>query len=101
MCRRRGNPRRPSSTRGHASAEFWQIPEEHCPFHQTHGLGMRRLKHQCIIVKTQPTPRFRGHAWKERFEIAQNKLRASLEVPSPELVEGKKVLSMTTCSPRD
>lgn len=44
------------------------------------------------IIKTASTPRFAGKTWQQRRQIAENELRASLEIPNPELTDGRAIL---------
>ena len=45
-----------------------------------------------LITKTGPTGRFLGIDVEARRRIAEGELRAALEVPQPDLVEGRRVL---------
>ncbi len=45
-----------------------------------------------VITKVQPTGRFLGIGVEERRAIAEGELRSALRVPTPERVEGKRVL---------
>jgi predicted amidophosphoribosyltransferase len=45
-----------------------------------------------VITKTTATQPMVGHSWRERKAIAEGELRASLTVPDPTAVAGKRVL---------
>lgn len=45
-----------------------------------------------VLIKTAPTTPFTGNGWKRRREIAEDELRASLSIPDPTRVEGRKIL---------